>query len=231
MLSLALVAASLALAASPDGGAAPGTFQWTIPRVLEVLDVPGETWAEGIPVRIHAVRSAERPEQILKDFLAAARAQGLHVPPPEALPPTESKAKLTAYDPRTGIAHTVLLQPEGDSCAVLLADADMSRWQPAGGEAFAPLPPGASAPLVTRAEGFETMSFELPTTGADPLAFYRSELPRAGFQQVEADLFRGGGVELRVRVTEPRKGGGARSVILLRQRYAADPLESFLRGD
>lgn len=230
----ALLLAALTGAAPPavlvaDAGVAAPHFQWTIPRAVETLDVPGESWAEGVPVRMQVVKSRERPEQILKDFLQAALAQGLHVPPPSRLPRSESQAKLTAYDPRTGIAHTVLLQPEPDgSVAVILANADMSRRQPKGkGALFLPLPPGALNPLQSRTEGAETLAFDLPAQGADPLEFYASELPRAGYQQTEPNVFRRGGEELFIRAIPPKPGQQNRGVVVIR-RQAELPPEQFL---
>ncbi len=213
-------AASPAPAASPDAGR-PG-FSWVIPRSLGALDVPGETWAEGIPVHLHAVRSAERPEIILGDFLHAARRAGLYVPPPEELPESSSLAKLTAYDPKTKIAHTVLLQPEPDgSCAVIMMDADLGRREPAVAAAFAPLPPAATRPLVTHAEGASTIAFEVP---ADPLAFYRSALPRAGFraESAEANVYRRGAEELSIHASPPAPPETFWNVVVIRRSLESD---------
>lgn len=215
-----------ALASAPEEGTAkadeaPKRFTWVVPKALETLSIPGESWAHGIPVRMHAVRSGEHPANILRDFVLAARKQGLYFPPREALPTPVVESTLTVLDPRARLSYTVILQPEPDgTCAVILSEADLGRRQKGPEKYFAPLPPGATNPLTTRMEGFETLSFDVGPGGSDPLAFFRTELPRAGFVEVEPLIFRKADVELALRILTPREGRKQTGVVIIRRSAA-----------
>lgn len=219
----ALVLLSALAAAPVDAGVEkPEVFQWEVPGVVEVLTVPGETWSQGIPVQLYVFRSKENPEVILRDFVQAARKQGLYLAPKEKLPRGGPEVSLTALDPRTEISYTVTLQREGESVAVLIAAADLSRRQKvSGNEVDLPLPPGATRVLSTQLESYETVSFELPD-GSDPLPFFREVLPRAGFTESESRIFRRGNEELSIRVVPPRTGQKHTGVVIIR-RTAAPP--------
>lgn len=206
MLSVALLVAL---------SSAPG-FTFHVPKLVDTLDVPGETWAAGTPVSLRIYRSREKPENILRDFVQAARQQNLFIPPPSAQSQDLFASQLTALDPEAMLSYTLILQPEpDDTVGVILAVADLGRKQQQPTEHTFPTPPGASAPLVARMEGHEVVSFDVPQQ-LDAVSFYRSVLTKSGYTEPESGVFRRGGEQLLVRET-PTAAAGRKGVVLTRQ--------------
>jgi|GEM_PF-675715 len=204
---------------SPPGVEMPPIFRqpfvWDVPRVLDIIDVPGVMLANDIPVRLQAVRSAEKPEPLLQHIVDRWIDWGLYIPPPEEQQQTLQEVQLTAVDPERFITYTVILQPNVDGTTTLyLGEANLS--QPHKPQStLAPVYPGAEGLMTSELEVVRSVNYSVRAKQAEVEAFYRTELTKAGFKEVEPRRFRAGQeeVELILKPFQP----GTLSVAVLRR--------------
>ncbi|MCP3136553.1 hypothetical protein [Pyxidicoccus xibeiensis] len=196
-------------------------FVWDVPRVLDVVDVPGVMLADGVPVRLKAVRSAEKPEPLLQHMVDRWEEWGLYITPAEQQPQLLREPMLTALDPERFITYTVILQPNPDgTTTVYLGEADMSK-PPATMSSVAPVFPGAEGVMTSDLEVVRSVNYTVSAKEAEVEAFYRTELGKAGFKPTEPRRFRAGQeeVELILKPLQP----GKLSVAVLRRTTGAEP--------
>ena len=204
---------------SPPGAELPPIYRqpfvWDVPRVLDIVDVPGVMLANDIPVRLKAVRSAEKPEPLLQHIVDRWIDWGLYIPPPEQQKQTLQEVQLTAVDHERFITYTVILQPNVDGTTTLyLGEANLSQpHKPQS--AVAPVYPGAEGVMTSELEVVRSVNYSVRAKQAEVEAFYRTELAKAGFKEVEPHRFRAGQeeVELILKPLQP----GTLSVAVLRR--------------
>lgn len=195
-------------------------FVWDIPRTLDIVDVPGVMLANGIPVRLKAVRSAEKVEPLIQHVVDRWIEWGLYLPPPEHQPQTLREATLTAVDPERLITYTVIVQPNPDGTTTLyLGEANMSR-PPQAVSSVAPLMPGADGVLTSELEVVRSVNYSVKAKEAEVEAFYRVELGRLGFKQTEPRRFRSQTEEVELVLQTPKTG--TTSVAVLRRTLAPE---------
>ncbi|MFP2907399.1 hypothetical protein ACLESD_20595 [Pyxidicoccus sp. 3LFB2] len=196
-------------------------FTWDVPRVLDIIDVPGQMLANGIPVRLKAVRSAEKPEPLLQHIVDRWIEWGLFIPPPEQQKQTLQEVQLTAVDPERFITYTVILQPNVDGTTTLyLGEANLSK-PPAAMSSVAPVYPGAEGVMTSDLEVVRSVNYSVRAKEAEVQAFYRTELGKAGFKEVQPGRFQGGQqeeVELILKPLQP----GTLAVSVLRRTVAPE---------
>jgi hypothetical protein len=193
-------------------------FNWDVPRVLDIIDVPGVMLANGIPVRLKAVRSAEKPEPLLQHIVDRWIEWGLFIPPPEEQKQTLQEVQLTAVDPERFITYTVILQPNVDGTTTLyLGEANLSQ-PPKPTTSIAPVYPGAEGLMTSDLEVVRSVNYSVRAKEAEVAAFYRTELGKAGFKEVQPGRFRAGSeeVELILKPFQP----GTLSVAVMRRTAA-----------
>ena len=190
-----------ARAAEPPA-ARPKPRVWDVPRVLEVVDVPGRTEALGMPVSIHAVRSAESVEVIEAHLRRQFQEAGLFLPPRQHVEPISSEVQVTGLDPDTYIAYTVFLQPNPDgTTTVLLTEAFLEeRRREAPGDSFVPLMPGARGVLHSSTESTSVVQYSVKARREDARSFHSRTLTGTGYREVEPGVFQRGAEVLRVSV-------------------------------
>jgi hypothetical protein len=193
-------------------------FTWDVPKVVGIVDVPGVMLADGVPVRMRAVRSAEKPEPLLQHMVDRWMEWGLYIAPLEQQPQTLREPMITALDPERLITYTVIIQANPDGTTTLyLGEADMSK-PPSAVSSVAPVFPGAQKVMTSELEVVRSVNYTIDAKAAEVEAFYRTELGKMGFKEVKPRLFRGGGEELELLLNplEP----GKLSVAVLRRTVA-----------
>lgn len=229
-MSLSIRAGALLLVVLWGAGAAsaqPAAFTWDVPRVLESVEMPGVMRADGIPVKLRSVKSAEKPQAILQHLVDRFEAAGFYIPPDNHRTQWLAEPQLTALDTDRLISYTFVLQPNPDgTTTVILGEANLGlarREQ----SAFAPVFPGGTDLMQSEMEGARTMTYLASAEPAKVRDFYLAELRGAGFTEVSAGTWRRGGEELRVSV-RPVKAGRV-AVIVLRRIVFEDALEPAIR--
>jgi hypothetical protein len=195
-------------------------FVWDVPRVKDIIDVPGVMLADGIPVRMKAVRSAEKIEPLMQHIVERWLEWGLYVAPVEQQPQKLREPMLTALDPERFITYSVIFQPNPDGTTTLyLGEADMSK-PPGAMSTVAPVYSGAEGVLTSDLETVRSVTYSVRAKEADVDAFYKTELAKAGFKEAKPRRFRAGQEEVEL-VLKPLAPGQL-SVVVLRRTVAPE---------
>jgi hypothetical protein len=191
-------------------------FTWDVPKVLEQVEVPGVMKADGIPVKLRSVKSAEKPEVLLQHMTERFKAWGFFLPPPQHRKQYLREPHLTALDTERLIAYTFILQPNPDgTTTVMMGEAHLAQGkQPPS--PIAPVFPGATDVVNSHLEVARSLTYSVRGKPAKEVeAFYRVELGKAGYAEVEPLVFRKGTDDLQVFV-RPAKADQL-SVVVLRR--------------
>lgn len=202
----------------------PVPFSWDVPKVLEAVAMPGVMRADGIPVKLRSVKSAEKPQVILQQLVDRFEAAGFYIPPDKHRTQWLAEPALTALDTDRLISYTFALQPNPDgTTTVILGEANlgMARREQA---AFAPVFPGGKDLMQSEMEGARTMTYLAEAEPEKVRGFYVEQLREAGFSETTVGTWRRNGEELRVAVRPVKPGTVA--VIVLRRTTVEDVMES-----
>ncbi|NRD45945.1 hypothetical protein [Corallococcus exiguus] len=211
----------LVLAGSAPVWAQRANFTWDIPKTVSVVDVPGQVDANGVPVKLHAVRSKEKAQVILQSVVDRFQSWGFVVQEAYKQPQLLREPMVTGLDTRNFISYTAILQvnPDGTT-TVFLGQANLGAAkapQPAG----LPVIPGGSGVLTAATEGSRTVSYSVAgKTVAEVEAFYREVLTQAGFKEIQPRVFKSSTEEVSLNVAVTKEGPVA--VRLVRRAAAAD---------
>src|SRR5581483_7933897 len=148
----------LALSAAPaDAGQAPRVLKFEVPHVIEQAAVPERLFAADFPVTVHAVRTSEPPESLVRFFDAEFNKAGLFRMPQQQLPEPMRSQSLTGLDTRTLISYTVIFQPNPDrTTTAIISETYMAERAPrAGAPEIAALFPGASQVIRSSSEALK----------------------------------------------------------------------------
>lgn len=198
----------------------PLPFTWDVPRVLDIIPMSDVMEANGFPVKLSAVLSAERPEVILQHMVDRFAAAGLYIPPVEHQVQLLREPQLTALDPMGLISYTFILQPNPNkTTTVVLGETNVGARRTPDSD-VAPVMPGASAVLHSRQEAARTLAYTVGTPMEEVRAFYRKHLGGSGYQEREPGLYRKGQDELRLSVHPGEAGQTA--VIIIRRTVSSD---------
>ncbi|MBN8472758.1 hypothetical protein JYJ95_40170 [Corallococcus exiguus] len=211
----------LALAGAAPAWAQRANFTWDIPKTVSVVDVPGQVDANGVPVKLLAVRSKEKAQVILQSVVDRFESWGFVVQEAYKQPQLLREPMVTGLDTRNFISYTAILQvnPDGTT-TVFLGQANLGAAkapQPAGLPVF----PGGSGVLTAQTEGSHTVSYSVPgKTVAQVEAFYREVLTKAGFKEIQPRVFKSSTEEVSLTLGATKEGQVA--VRLVRRAVAAD---------
>ncbi|CAM4272673.1 hypothetical protein [Corallococcus exiguus] len=211
----------LALAGAAPAWAQRANFTWDIPKTVSVVDVPGQVDANGVPVKLLAVRSKEKPQVILQSVVDRFQSWGFSVQEAYKQPQLLREPMVTGLDTRNFISYTAILQvnPDGTT-TVFLGQANLGAAkapQPAGLPVF----PGGSGVLTAATEGSRTVSYSVAgKTVTEVEAFYREVLTQAGFKEIQPRVFKSSTEEVSLNVAVTKDGPVA--VRLVRRAVAAD---------
>ena len=225
MLSPLLVLGLLGAAPAPPSSGACAS--WKIPGLVSTLEVPGEMSVGGIPIRLQPFSSREGVEALLASFVTAFSAAGFYVP--ERQPRFSAQPHLTALDPRTLTACTLVLEtePGGRLTSGVVGEARLGEARPVTAADGLPVYPGGKSALLGDFEGARTLTYRLEAPKvkeAQVHAWYREQLTRAGYTEEQPMLFRQRERELRLAVTA--RQGGLDVVLFLTTAEAPPPLSS-----
>jgi len=211
------LAIAVLLTGSPDSSAKPAPFFWPKPEVVEETEIPSVVRADGVPVRLHVMRSKLGVQQLLSVFGSAFRGAGFYVA--EVQKRHIAEPHVTGLDWRSLISYTAILSPEADGTTTcLLGEAALGKKKTAAGADFAPLFPGATEVTRYEDEGSRIMTFMARgTTPAEVTGFYEAQLKKAGWARSEdgAGFERAGAA---LSVLPKAAGEGAVSVVLVMSR-------------
>ncbi len=194
-------------------------FTWDVPRVLESVEVPEVMQADGIPVKLRSVKSAEKPQVILQHLVNRFEAAGFYIPPDNHRTQWLAEPQLTALDTERLISYTFVLQPNPDgTTTVVLGEANlgMARREQS---AFAPVFPGGKDLMQSEMEGARTMTYLVEAEPAKVRDFYVTELRSAGFSESSTGTWRRGSEELQVSVRPVKEG---RVAVIVMRRTAVE---------
>ncbi|WP_158501571.1 hypothetical protein [Vitiosangium sp. GDMCC 1.1324] len=202
-------------------------FTWDVPRVLEAVAVPGVMRADGIPVRLRSVKSAEKPQVILQHLVDRFQAAGLYIPPDSHRTQWLAEPQLTALDTERLISYTFVLQPNPDgTTTVVLGEANLAEARQEQ-SAFAPVFPGGTDLMQSDLEGALAMTYVAEADPTKVRDFYLKELSAAGYAESESGTWRRRGEELRVGLRQAAPGKVV--VIILRRTVVEDVLSPDVR--
>ncbi|WP_224240129.1 hypothetical protein [Hyalangium gracile] len=211
--------ALVALLGASEAAAQRMPFTWDVPKVVGVVDVPGVMMADGIPVKIRAVRSKEKPEVILQHIVDRFEDWGFYIPPIETQAQPFREPQITALDLERLISYTAIFQPGPDgTTTVFLGEANLSQ-PPQKSSPFAPVHPGAKDVLHTDTESARTLTYAVAAKPEEVQAFYRKELTKQGYTETEPNLYRKDSDELQVLVRAAKAG---QSSVVVMRRAALD---------
>jgi len=211
----ALVVAWAVVLSAGEAAAQQLPFTWDVPKVIETVEVPGIMRADGIPVKLRSVKSAERPEVILQHMVDRFEAWGFYIPAKRSQ--WLKEPQLTALDTERLISYTFVIQPNPDgSTTVVLGEANLALWEKQV-LTIAPVYPDAVDVMNTDVEVARTLSYRVPASKSTPdiTGFYRKELTQLGYAETEPNTYRKGAEELLVTVSPPK--GGFMVVTVLRR--------------
>jgi hypothetical protein len=199
---------------------APTPFYWPKPDVVEEIDVPDVIRSDGIPVRLHVIRSKRSIQELLNLYVSAFERAGFYVQRVQRR--LVAEPHVTGLDWQGGlISYSAILSPNPDGTTTcLLGEAAVGKRKPAGSDDFAPLFPGARETVRLDQEGARIITYEAPKTTADEvLRFYGEQLKTLGYKAKPGSgapsKFEKNGAELDI-VPKAQAGGAVSVVLLLR---------------
>lgn len=232
-LALGVFAASPARARppahpSPAPASEPASFAWPTPDIIEEAPVSGPMTAEGIPVRLRAVKLKHTLDELAPLYFDAYRKAGFYVPPGNRQFDMFRDPALTAFDPRHFISYTALFQKNPDgTTTVILGEANLGLARRTDVPPGFPMPSLAGKVSRFEMEGVEVLSYDVPLQAPEVETFYRTALGKLGFAPAEQDaagpshVFRKGGTEVELNTTKSERGSSV--VVFLRHpRDGAD---------
>lgn len=190
---------------------------WNIPKMSDVVEAPGRTYVDGLPVSIRAIRSAEKPEALARDLFHQFTKAGLFIPPAHHVPALLPDAiQVTGLDPDTYVVYTAFVQAgPGGTSTVILTETSIAERRPRASEAkFAPMMPEARGLITSRTEGLDWMQYRVGADASQVRAFYKDALGRAKYEPRDEDVYRRGSEEL---VLTVKREGNETSVGLMKR--------------
>lgn len=180
-----------ALGQLPEPPPPPPLFKWDVPGALEQIPIPGEQEALGLPTRMHAVRTSKSVEELIRHFRKSFVEAQLYIPPAELVALPMQEPSVTALDPVRMLSFMAILHENPDrTVTVVLTETNLAkRQQP---QTFAPMYPGGERPLTSSTEGLRSLFYTVKAKEKDVQAFYRRELKKLGFAEVETLKFQKG---------------------------------------
>lgn len=190
-----------------DGGQpAATTRKFTLPEVIDVVDIPGEQRALGVPMKLRAVRTKlslpDAQANVMKQFGAA----GLYVPPAKHITQTVKEPIIVALDPTTLVAYTAIFQPNEKSTTVVLGTAFLARREKTGLPEWGPVYPGVKEVIVTDVELMRAASYVVFVEEKKVRDFYEKVLPSGGFKKVSDEAWDRGRERIQIIYSKDKDG-------------------------
>jgi hypothetical protein len=209
--------AMMLLLGAPDAGAArpPKIIVFDVPHVIEQAAVPERLQAADYPVTVHAVKSTEAPEDLVRWFAAEFRRVGLYRMPQDQLPEPMRSSSMTGLDTTTLVSYTVIFQPNPDhTTTAIISETYLAEHQPPKGAAeIAAVFPGATQVVRSSSEALKTLGYRAAAEPKEVERFYREVLPKAGYQKGEGLSFARPGEQLQIIVRADEQGGSRVTVL------------------
>ncbi|MBX7117069.1 MAG: hypothetical protein K1X64_22310 [Myxococcaceae bacterium] len=165
---------------APDGGTRlPRRFNWEVPGIVSETEIPGVTWAMGVPVKMHAVTVKGKVEDSMRYLYDSFIKQGLYVEARLQMGPI-----LTGVDPDNLMTYSAVFQENAPGyVTIVMGEANILKSKPPQGADFIPLFPGAHSVLRSSIEGSDTLVYFAPVNAEEKVrAFYKDALSKTGYQ-------------------------------------------------
>lgn len=180
---------ALLLVATDGGIARPTVKLFTLPEVLDVVDIPGEQKALGVPMKLRSVRTKMKFDATQREVVKQFQAAGLYIPPARHISQTMKEPIIVGLEPATLIAYTAIFQPAKDSTTVVFGTAFLARREKTGRPDWGPVYPSARDIVLTDVELMRAASYAVREDEAKVRDFYEKVLPAGGFKKVDDDAF------------------------------------------
>jgi hypothetical protein len=201
--------------AGVDRSTPPRAF--TVPEIIDTVDIPGEQKALGVPMKLRSVRSRLQLGDVQYDVMKQFHDAGLYIPPPNHVTQTAKEPIIVALDPVTLIAYAAIFQPNADkTTTVILGTAYLARRDKSARPEWGPVYPTADRVVMTDVEFMQAASYAVRVKEQDLRGFYEKVLPGAGFEKVADDTWDRGAERIHV-VYSQDKDGSVR-VLMTRQQ-------------
>lgn len=198
-----------------DGGRPGINFKWDVPNVVSEVDMPGITWAVGVPVKMHAVTVKGKIEDTMRYMYESFVKQGLVV---EAR--LQQGNILTGVDPDTLVTYSAVFQQNAPGyVSVVLGEANVLKVKKPQGNDIVPLFPGASSVLRNSFEGVDSLVYVV--VGGDEAKvkeFYRDIMPKSRFTPLPGDGLSFQKTGEHVSIVTAKKDGNVSVFVTRRQR-------------
>jgi hypothetical protein len=202
--------ALLLLQGTADAGARPKIIVFDVPHVIEQAAVPERLQAADYPVTVHAVKSTEAPENLVRWFAAEFQKAGLFRMPQDRLPEPMRSTSMTGLDTTTLVSYTIIFQPNPDhTTTAIISETYLAEHAPPknGTAEIAAVFPGATQVVRSSSEALKTLSYRAAAEPKEVERFYREVLPKGGYQPGEGLSFARPGEQLQVIVRADEQGG------------------------
>jgi hypothetical protein len=201
--------------ALPDAGVPPKPagprnppIDLSVPKMVAYTEVGNRMMVDGQPIKVWAVRSRLRLQELLQSYIDRFEDHGYYLPKPRDIQIQGlDLPKIVAFDPKEHWSYIIWGWPERDGTTTLIigaADVSPQAKEAAGRGGQLPVFPGAKAPVVSNVEAARMLAFTTRATEAEVLDFYRQVLPTGGFKERESGTFVKEGRAVRVMVKPAR---------------------------
>jgi hypothetical protein len=182
-------------------------YSWDIPNAHDSISVPSTLEANGVPVRLSAVKSTWKVADLLPYIADSFFKHGLYVPPVRHQLQLVKEPTVTALDHVRMISYTAIFQSNPDgTTTVIMGEANVGKRRKPSDKHFAPIFPGAGPVVTADVEGARTLNYTAKTQSSEVMKFYKDVLAKEGYSEKEPGTFQKQAQEIRV-IAQPVKDG------------------------
>lgn len=204
-------------------------FDEPVPGAIAPLTAPSFTMVDGVRVTSATAVSKKDAASLQAHFTALFEKKGLYLADEVKEVELPNTLQVTGLDPDNMISYSVLLQPSKKGfTTVILSSAELAKKPMPATASFAPMMPNAAGIATAQLEGLQTLSYDVTATPAEIKAFYRTELSKMGYREVEELTFQKGSDRLVLNVAP---GVSSRGVFIVKETSAVPVPEPVAKPD
>ncbi|MFL5318507.1 MAG: hypothetical protein ACJ790_02550 [Myxococcaceae bacterium] len=190
-------------------------FAEPVPGAIAPPTAPSKTTLDGVVVTSVTVVSKKSAADLQAHFTELFAKNGLYLADEVRDVELPNALQVTGLDADNMVSYTVMMQPSKKGfTTVILSSAELAKKPQPATVSFAPVMPNAAGMATAQLEGMQTLSYEVQATPAEIKAFYRSELAKMGYREVEELGFQKGADRLTLNVSP---GLSSRGVFIVKE--------------
>lgn len=199
-------------------------FADPVPGAVAPATAPSRTDVDGVIVTSVSVVSKKDAAFLKQHFTELFDKRGLYLAEEVRDVELANSLQVTGLDPDTMTSYTVLLQPgKKGFTTVLMSSAELAKKPMPPSMSFAPVMPGAAGVTQAQLEWMQTLSYQSTGTPAEIKAFYRQELGKLGYREIDELMFEKPPDRISLTV---QPGVQARGVFLVKENASRAPGET-----